>query len=267
MTAGPWSSWWNAEVYDRVVRETEVYTALNERLVAMAGLPDAGRVLDVGCGTGATTLACLSRMPRDSEIIGVDPGEPMVSLARQQVIDPRASFIVSAAEELEAAVAGPFDRVVANAAAGRFDDLRAAIGAIARIIAPRGGLFVFNFPADRFEDEPGLTHALQATLARLIESVTDVPFRSPVEQLEVQHLESILTDAGFGAIGSRRVELPMRREDMVRLLEVPAIFEPMAPHLSTADRSHVIEKIRDTGHRDEVFVVPWLFFSARKVAS
>ena len=267
MTAGAWSSWWNAEVYDRVVRETEVYTALNERLAAMAELQDARRVLDVGCGTGATTLACLARMPRDSEIVGVDPGEPMVALARQQVIDPRASFVVSASEELEAAIAGPFDRVVANAAVGRFDDLRRAVGAIARVVSSRGGLFAFNLPADRFEGETGLTHPLQATLARLIESLTDVPFRSPVLQLEVRELESNLTDSGFAAIESTRVEIPMRREAMVRLLEVPAILEPMAPHLSAAERSRVLEKIRDTGDRDEVFVVPWMFFTARKVIS
>jgi len=265
VTVGAWGGWWNAEVYDRVVRETSVYTELNGRLAELADLANARRVLDVGCGTGATAQACLERLPRDSSIVGVDSAESMVELARQQVLDPRAGFVVCAAEDVDRAVTGPFDRVVANAAVGRFDDLRRAIAAIARVVSPGNGLFVFNLPADRLAEEPGLTNPVQATLARLCESLSGVPYCSPLTRLGTRELDAFLTSAGFAPTEPKRFELPVRRGAMVRLFEVPAILEPMTPQLDASEREELLEQIRWSGDQDEVFVVPWMFFVTRKV--
>src|SRR5262245_32573355 len=43
----------------------------------------ANNVLDVGCGTGSTTLA-LARLPAARRSVGIDISEPMIALARQR---------------------------------------------------------------------------------------------------------------------------------------------------------------------------------------
>ena len=53
----------------------------------------SGAVLDVGCGTGATTVAAAQRADR---AVGVDISEPMIEAARKR--DPSVEFIVADAQ-------------------------------------------------------------------------------------------------------------------------------------------------------------------------
>ena len=106
----PWSSWINAEIYDRFVRERRIYDWLNTHLVRLADLRLARRILDVGCGTGATALACLGKMDSGAELVGIDSSEEMIGVARSNALDPRARFEVlpaAAADRLD----GTFDLI------------------------------------------------------------------------------------------------------------------------------------------------------------
>ena len=42
----------------------------------------SGSVLDVGCGTGSTTLAVARRLGADGAAVGVDISEPMIAAAQ-----------------------------------------------------------------------------------------------------------------------------------------------------------------------------------------
>lgn len=152
--ASPWAGWWNAEVYDAFSREHRIYRALNWKLVALARIGSARRVLDLACGAGATARACLERLPARGELVGVDASEAMVEVARTRVRDPRARFVVAPASGFEAAVSGRFDRAVCNAAFWQFPDRRAVLAALARRL-DEGALFVFNVPEERLRPVNG----------------------------------------------------------------------------------------------------------------
>lgn len=64
-----------------------------------ARVQDSGRILDVGCGTGAL-VKVLAGMTRQSEIVGVDPAQSFVDYARTQVEDRRVKFEVGDAMKL-----------------------------------------------------------------------------------------------------------------------------------------------------------------------
>jgi len=67
--------------------------------VEFAKLRDEGRVLDVGCGTGAL-VKVVAGITRQSEIVGVDPAQSFVDYARTQITDRRVKFEVGDAMQL-----------------------------------------------------------------------------------------------------------------------------------------------------------------------
>ena len=68
-------------------------------LIDFAGVTDAGRVLDVGCGTGSLTFALADR-PHIGFVTGVDLSSEYIAHALRYRADPRIRFEVADATEL-----------------------------------------------------------------------------------------------------------------------------------------------------------------------
>lgn len=99
--------------------------------VLLDGLPPGGRLLDVGCGTGALVLAAHDA---GLEAIGVEPDPEMARLAGSLL----GSEVVGAGlPELPYADDG-FDVVVASFVLNHVDDPRAGARELARVAAPGG---------------------------------------------------------------------------------------------------------------------------------
>ena len=111
------------------------------------------RVLDVGCGAGASTRAAA---PWAESIVGLDPEISMIRNARTVGGDPR--YIVGAAEAIPLGT----DTVDVMTAAGalNFVDLPRFRSEAARVLAPRGVVVVYDFATGRRSaDAPGLERA------------------------------------------------------------------------------------------------------------
>lgn len=72
---------------------------LATRLVPFAGVQDGDTVLDVGSGTGALADAVAAAAP-STTIVGIDPSEPFIALARQTHRSDRVRFEVGDATQL-----------------------------------------------------------------------------------------------------------------------------------------------------------------------
>lgn len=257
----PWTGWKNAEVYDAFTRSRDIYRRLNERLVDLAEIAEANRVLDLACGAGATTLACLPHLHRDAEIVGVDASAAMVAVARAGVLDPRARFEVAPAASVHEVLSGPFDRVVCNAAFWQFPSPLAALRSVARLTETRARL-VFNVPAERVEGEASEIHPFQMALAREIEARTGTPIsRNPVT-IDPAHLESWFAEAGFDLTDRVRFVYEGPQEELIELMEIPAMIEPITPGLAQEEREAVIGDARGKVSGREMVRVPWIYFAA-----
>jgi len=106
-------------------------------------LPDAGRglrLLDIGCGTGASTAALLKQAPH-AQIIGVDGSAGMLARARAKDWPDTVSFVQSRAEDLEqAGVSGPFDGILAAYLVRNLPDPDPVLRALRTLLKP-GGVF------------------------------------------------------------------------------------------------------------------------------
>jgi cyclopropane fatty-acyl-phospholipid synthase-like methyltransferase len=85
------------------------YAEVEDFLGDQVAAEGAATVVDVGCGTGATTLAIARRLGRDSRCTGVDVSEQMVALARERAAseDSTVEFVVADAQRTASPPAPP----------------------------------------------------------------------------------------------------------------------------------------------------------------
>jgi SAM-dependent methyltransferase len=126
-------------------RTDRTLAPVNDALVAAAAAEaarfDNPRILDVGCGAGATSLALAAALA-DAEIIGIDFSESLIAAARERAGEgaENARFEVADAARWAPARAG-FDLIVSRHGVMFFEDpvaafahLRALVGAEARLV-------------------------------------------------------------------------------------------------------------------------------------
>jgi SAM-dependent methyltransferase len=129
-----------------------------DQLLDEADVRRGDTVLDVGCGTGVLARHAVARVGPAGTVIGVDPNEAMLDVARSR--SPEVDWRPGVAESLPV----PDDHVdhtFSQFAAMFFDDLRAAVGEFRRVTRPGGRIAVATW-AD-IDRSPGY-----AALARLL---------------------------------------------------------------------------------------------------
>lgn len=106
-------------------------------LVALAAPPVGGRLLDVGAGTGAVTVAAQDAVGEDGMAVGIDASVPMLAVALRE----HPSLRVAAAEAIDLPFRdGTFDAVTAGFVLSHFTRYETALFDIVRVLKPGGRL-------------------------------------------------------------------------------------------------------------------------------
>jgi ubiquinone/menaquinone biosynthesis C-methylase UbiE len=134
--------------YDTLVAANPGYHGQLRRSVRRLGLAGDGRglrVLDLGCGTGASTAALRAVLP-GAAVTAVDASPGMLARARAKDWPPGVRFVCAPAEQLAGAgVEGPFDAVFAAYLFRNVADPDAVLGAVRALLAPHGRLAVHEY--------------------------------------------------------------------------------------------------------------------------
>jgi ubiquinone/menaquinone biosynthesis C-methylase UbiE len=134
--------------YDHLVAVNPGYHRHLRRSARRLALPDVGaglRVLDLGCGTGASTQALLRVYP-GARITAVDASAGMLARARGKSWPSTVAFVHSPVETLAAAgVAGPFDAVFAAYLVRNLTDPTQGLRAVREVLRPGGRLAVHEY--------------------------------------------------------------------------------------------------------------------------
>jgi ubiquinone/menaquinone biosynthesis C-methylase UbiE len=132
-----------ADAYDGLVGANPGYHRHLRISAQRMQLPDGGRglrLLDIGCGTGASTAALLRTAPH-AEIVGADGSAGMLKKAAAKPWPPTVSFVHSRVEDLaEAGITGPFDGILAAYLIRNVDDPDAVLTSLRDLLRP-GGVF------------------------------------------------------------------------------------------------------------------------------
>jgi SAM-dependent methyltransferase len=79
-----WTSVAGPKWTDHQEHQDQVLRPVSDRLIAAAAPKPGGRVIDVGCGCGATTIDFAERVGPEGQVLGLDVSEPMLARARER---------------------------------------------------------------------------------------------------------------------------------------------------------------------------------------
>ncbi|WP_179401844.1 class I SAM-dependent methyltransferase [Burkholderia guangdongensis] len=228
------------EVLDQMFRPFE------DLLVDMIDAGAGYRVLDVGCGTGSTTLAAARRLGAKGHCIGVDVSAPMIARAqsRAEREGSTASFICADAQT-HAFEPASFDRIMSRFGVMFFDNPVLAFATLRR--AARDGAELCCIAWRSAADNPFMATAERAAAPLL----PNLPARRPdapgqfsfADQCRVA---SILEESGWAEIDIRPIDIDCTLPEK-ELVNYFSRLGPVGKILQETDertRTQVIESVR-----------------------
>jgi len=219
---------------------------LEDLLIEAVSAGSARRVLDVGCGTGSTTLAIARLLGAQGRCTGIDISDPMITAARARAEreSTPAGFILANAQT-HAFEPASFDMIISRFGVMFFDDSVQAFANLRRASEDGAEL---RFIAWRSPSEnPFLTTAERAAaplLPNLPARRTDAP--GPFAFADQRRVHRILEESGWAGIDIRPTDVActLPEKELVRYL---TRLGPLGLILHEADdrtRTQVIATVR-----------------------
>ncbi|QJS08302.1 class I SAM-dependent methyltransferase [Streptomyces argyrophyllae] len=204
-----------ARGYDALVAANPGYHGHLRRSVRRLGLPGSGaglRLLDLGCGTGASTAALRAVLPA-AHLTAVDASAGMLRRAAAKPWARGVTFVRAPAERLaEAGVTGPFDAVFAAYLLRNVSDPDAVLTAVRDLLVPGGRLGVHEYTLSGRRADRAVWSLVCRGLLQPVASVLGDGglyrhlWRSVVEFDTVDRLAARVRTAGFERV--RTLPLP-----------------------------------------------------------
>ena len=236
----------------------DVLKPFEDLLIEAVSSTSGGRVLDVGCGTGGTTLAVARALGSKGRCTGIDISEPMIAAAcaRAEREHSTATFVCDDAQTHEFALAS-FDRFISRFGVMFFDEPVEAFANLRR--AASGGAEMRFITWRSAEENPYMTTAERAAASLL----PDIPARVPDAPgqfglADRRRFRRILEGSGWADVDLRPIDVQCTfpERELVRYF---TRLGPLARILEEADdgmRTRIVEHVRPAFdpfvHGDEV---------------
>jgi SAM-dependent methyltransferase len=208
------ADYWNGPGGEHWVAQDERYDRINAGFIdiVIAGLaPQPGeRILDVGCGNGALSLAIAPRVSPGGSVTGLDLSGPMLEVATRRATSAGLGNVTF--ERGDAQVhplpGAAFDGVVSRFGVMFFDDPDAAFANLAAGLRSGGRLAFVCWQALMANE--WLMVPVGAALAHVPMPALGEPDQpGPFSLADPDRVRRILEDAGFGDVGVEDVQRPM----------------------------------------------------------
>ena len=176
-------------------------------LLQAAAIASGERVLDLGCGNGASTREA-ARMAEPGEVVGIDLSTAMLTNARVRSAAAGLTNVTFVHGDAQVHDFEPesFDVIISNAGAMFFDDKVAAFTNLRRALRPGGRIALMAW--QRLEDNEWLT-VLRGALSMgrdLPSPLVGMP--GPFGLADPEQVSALLSETGFTDVGFGDVREP-----------------------------------------------------------
>ena len=207
-------TYWNEQAGPIWVRQQESLDRQigphGDRAIARLAPARGERVLDLGCGCGASSLELARRVAPGGRVLGLDLSEPMLARARERAAAAGLANLAFAAADVQSASleAGAFDAAFSRFGVMFFEDPVAAFRNVRSALRPGGRLV---FACWRPVKENAWVLVPMAAAAPLLTLPAPPPEGAPGPFAfgDAARVRGILEAAGFEAIAIDAVDLTM----------------------------------------------------------
>jgi SAM-dependent methyltransferase len=242
---------WNARAGEAWVEQQAMLDGLFqpfERLLAEAVADGGGReVLDVGCGTGATTLAVARSLEGRGRCTGLDLSVPMIEMARRRAgaAGVENSQFIAADAQRYGFEPGRFDALISRFGVMFFDDPVAAFANLGRAARPDAGLTLIAWRGA--EENPFMTTAERAAAPLLPElAPRDPTGPGQFAFADAERVGSILAASGWRDIDIQPLDVActLSADDLEVYVTRMGPVALLLPDLDAPRRSAVAAAVR-----------------------
>jgi len=186
-----------------------MFKPIEDLLVQAVSVGSGRQVLDIGCGTGSTTLAVARRLGAEGHCTGIDISEPMITAARARAgrEGTPASFILANAQDHTFEPAS-FDMLISRFGVMFFDDSVRAFANLRRAAKDGSELRCVAWRSP--SENPFMTTAERAAAPLL----PNLPARRPdgpgqFAFADPQRVSRILEESGWAEVDIRPIDVPL----------------------------------------------------------
>ncbi len=182
-----------AQVYEEFFLPA-LFQQWSGRVADAAKIESGQRVLDVACGTGVLAREISKRVRETGTVVGLDVNEGMLAVAKRQA--PHIEWKHGRAEALPFDDAS-FDAVVSQFGLMFFENRRAALQEMWRVLRPGGSLAVAVW--DTLENSTGYA-VMTNLLYELFGERAANAMRAPFVLGDMEELRALFADAGISPV-------------------------------------------------------------------
>ena len=245
----------SADAYDRFEARHHLFETLTTRQLELIEPSNPERILDVGCGTGISTLALHQAMAgRSPNIYAIDISERMLLRARERCKSlPGVYFIRGDAENLSSYFHESFDAIFYTASIFLLPGFAESLRQACQLLLP-GGVLAISYYAGLF-DKKG-NDAIQKAFPEQKYTYGAVPIGDLVSCLE-------------SLPGTRTTRIDYRfetsRDFLFDFLSIPAQSSGLFPKIPYLERIPKVRELCDLlAKRVDPVFMGWEFLIARK---
>ena len=247
-----------AREYEIFARACPLYHEMASSLVLKIVGGEDRRLVDLGAGTGISTLEMLQNVHPDSVVWAVDPSEAMLSRAREDIRDSRVRWLVGDIQALvESRGTGWVDSLLANGAIWLEPQPELFFRQVYDILASKGS-FGCTLPAEYLGDIEHLLSPEARSFAKVLDSIRRAavgkkkfvhdhgapePNADAAFPVTAEGVAWLLRGIGFEKVSLQREETLVTADDRARWYALPPILDAWLPGVEAAGRAAAIREL------------------------
>jgi demethylmenaquinone methyltransferase/2-methoxy-6-polyprenyl-1,4-benzoquinol methylase len=166
-----------------------IFRYFQKRVISMIGLQPDTNFLDLGCGTGWAVRHVLQLLQGEGRFIGIDISKKMIERAKAMTKGQKNAIFHNASSEDLPLQNNYFDNIICTFSFHHYLSPSTALSEIARVLKPKGRLFILDVTPDDF-----ITTCLDKFLLRMqkehVKQYSTDEFKQMFYKANLKHLKS-----------------------------------------------------------------------------